>query len=549
MKINLPIVVLLNLPIVLLSACQPDSPAAGGPLAPGEVRVLSVEPVGPDSGEVLLPNGAFEEWHGGLPAPTGFTAPADPGLSSVRRDTRSGVLNTPGYTARQTWFASDVLASPREAFHTSLSLAPATRYAFSAVATAAEGVAATVGAWEQQEDGTFRVLSRAVVRVAGTVPERFTGTFTTQAGGTVVLASQVETGSRLPGTVVWSEWRLEPAGEEIAPVSVADLPARRGLIDAVLDQVAAQIALYGGPVSWTRGAAPVISNTRRILQENEARPGEAVLGYDGFVFPKTDLAYVASTMDLSRDDLGVDRPGYHAIVEADRLLAARGIQLVLVPVPERLHLYADMLFRPAADGPLPFYAHALLIDRLVRDDLLALDPAPLLWRMRHEGMPVFWRGDADLPSGTAQALAAWIAPEVRALLTEAAPGKRIAYSVQVDTIPLEQRLVPALMASQRGEVPPETHEVHSVRAPDGALFTPNPESPVLVLGSHALAHQVRGASLAAHLSHQLGFPVAVPSRIVSDGAVPTLLSTGEELTHAKVVVFCFPESVLATAAR
>ncbi|MBX3179405.1 MAG: hypothetical protein KF886_18775 [Candidatus Hydrogenedentes bacterium] len=498
-----------------------------------------------DSGPPLLPNGAFEEWLSAQPAPPGFVAPADPAVTRVRRDVRSGRLDTPGYTARQTWFRSDLMAPPPDRFHAAVTLDPETWYRLSAVAEADDGVIASLGVWEGDGAGGWRVIARDVVRVRGSEPARYEGEFQTVAGGRVLIASQVHPDSRLPGDVVWSAWALERAADPGIPATVADQPVRRGLLAATLDQVRAQLALYGGETEWLRGVAPVQRNVARVLGEAESRAGTSVLGYNGYVFRKEELAQYAETERLTQEASGAVRPAYAALVRAERSLAARGVHFVVMPVPGRMPLYADELFKPAADAPVNLRAHALLVERLLADDVFVIDVAPELWRMRMAGEAPFWRANTDLPSATALAMAAWSAPALAALLPP--PGSGRGYTVETHRLPLEQPLVEEILPSQRELVAPEENTIHTVRDAAGALHALTPDGALYVLGSYGLAHQVRGASVAAHLGRLLDCAVAGPPRNVSDDAAPRFLREEARLDGVSVVLFCFPEAAMLEA--
>jgi len=536
------------LPLLLLAACQPSVPATDGPLAPGEMRVISVEAVGPDPDAALLPNGAFEEWYGGLPAPTGFEAPAGSEFSSIHRDIKSGHLNMSGYTVRQTWQAVETALEPTRAFRTSVTLAPDTEYAFEVVAEASPGFSAAVGAYEIDAQFGVRVLAREVVVVSDGAPARYRGTFRTVAGGAVVLASHGRVGSALPGRVTWSAWTLARADDtEAAPVTMAEAPARHVAMNNVVDQVRSQFALYGGREAWANALYPVEKNLSRILRETEAQPGESVLGYEGYAFKKSEHAHYVDGRDLTRNGDGADRPAWDQLLKAERQLHAHNIHLIVLPVPDRIHLYVDFMYQAAAEGPLPLLPHTLLVDRLLQQDVFTLDVGPVLWRDRHEGKAVYWRGDDGIPSATLQMLAAVSAPAIRAMLPEGTTSPGAAYEVVVDTIPLEQRLVDGLPPAQRGLVGGERCDIYSVKKAGGALFALPEKSVVLAVGSYAVAHQIRGASFAAHLSRELGVDVAVPEKNISDAAVPGWLEESiDRLEDVQVVVFCFPESALAS---
>ncbi len=503
--------------------------------------MISVERA--DGGDALLPNGDFEDWFAGLPAPTGFHAPAEVSESTLVRDVKADHLGARGYTARQTWTGPGVAAGPGEGFSVTVSLAPDTRYRLEVIASATTGLAAAIQAVEDGGGGQLRTLARSVVEVRGESPARFEGTFTTRSGGPVILSSYVLAGSSFPGTVIWSAWRLEESTEPIESANVADASPRRVLVDQALDQIRAQTALYGGVGAWTEATAPNRKNAARILREEGAK-GESILGYEHFVSTREELDWFERhSAPCLPDSFG---PARAAIRRAERALNANGIQLLVIPVPERIQLSFDAVNRPSAELPMNLAAHAAFVEQMLAEDVLVLDPVPMLWAMKSTGTPIFWNGDGDLPSATLQTLAEWCAPRLLEMGLVVPEDLRQTYTVKVDEIPLEQRFVVGLPAEFRTSIPEAVHAVQSVRDAQGGLFQPAAASPVLAAGSLAIQHHLRGASFAAHLSMALGFPVALPEKHLPDTEIPAWLAAGKapELAAVRFVVFCVPERAL-----
>lgn len=524
-----------------IASCGPADPIAPPSLSPGTWRMISVERA--DGGDALLPNGDFEEWYAGLPAPTGFHTPAENSESTLVRDVKAGHLGARGYTARQTWTGPGFAAGPRDGFSVTVNLAPDTRYRLEVIASATTGLAAAIRAVEVGEGGQLRTLARSVVEVRGESPARFEGAFTTRSGGPVILSSYALANSSFPGTVIWSAWRLEESAKPIEFANVADASPRRVLVDQALDQVRSQAALYGGVEAWTEATAPNRKNAARILREEGAK-GDSILGYEHFVSTREELAWFEQySAPLLPDAFAMARA---AILRADRALNARGIQLVVIPVPERIQLKFDAVNRPSADLPVNLAAHTAFVEQMLAEDVLVLDPAPMLWAMKSAGSPIFWDGDGDLPSATLQALAEWCAPRLLEMGLVVPDELRQTYTIKVDEIPLEQRFIAGLPAEYRSSIPEVVHQVQSVRDAQGGLFQPVNNSPVLAAGSLAIQHHLRGASFAAHLSKVLGFPVALPEKHLPDMEIPAWLAAGKasELTSARVVVFCLPERAL-----
>lgn len=532
---------LLAVIIGLFAGCNRADGPHETPLAPGTMRMISIEPVA-EGGNSLISNGSFVTWYAGLSAPMGFYAPEAGAGSTVLRDVRSGHLGTTGYTARQTWTQLDMETDPSSRFRTELELSPHTQYQLEVVASATEGMAAAISAIEEDSDSGPRIVARSIVTVRGEEPARYSGTFTTRKGGTVLLTSYAIADSTLPGSVTWSEWKLSSTSEPAPPASLVDQSARRLLVDQALDQVERQIGLYGGLDAWRESTSPNRKNAARILREEGAK-GESILGYDNFVSSKSELAWFEQNTATASNTPGTAQK---AILNAERLLDARGIQFVVVTFPDRIQLCFGQVYRPSATLPLNLAGHADLVRQLLLDDVLVLDPAPALWAMQSAEAPMYWRGDSATPSRTLHAIADQIAPVLWDLGLVVPETLRKSYALKVESIPLEQRLVVGLAPALREAIPKEVHAVQRISDTEGLLFQPAATSPVLVAGSLALQHQVRGASLAARLSMDLGFPVSVPGANVQDTEILAYLTSGNapEVDAAQFVVFCVAEQSL-----
>lgn len=503
--------------------------------------MISVERVEDSPVASLLPNGAFSTWYGGLPAPSGFRAPSAGAKSTL---TRESDADHTGYVVRQTWTGPDVDADPAQAFGATVDLKPNTTYRLEVVASATESFGAAISAVEVDPAGAARMIARSVVEVRGEESAQHVGTFTTVAGGPVILSSYALLDSTFPGSVVWSSWRLDEVAESSAPLAMVDRPERRLLVNQALDQVRRQSTLYGGLEAWSVATEPMRKHAGGLLGEATTK-GKSILGREGYVSGRSELAWLEKH---SVPGALVERADARAaILRAERALAARGVQLIVVPVPERVRFYPDLVNPKSTELPGNFAGHAMFVEDLLAKDVVVINAAPLLSSMRATGQPIFWRGDTDVPSATLHALADQVAP-VLVALGLVVPGELAqTYSLKVDTLPIEQRLMRDLPAELRSQVAPEFHEVRSVRDASGELFQPAPESPVLAVGSLAVLHQVRGASFAARLSMALGFPVALQEKTLPDTEIPAWLAAAKapEVTVAKFVVFCFPERALA----
>jgi hypothetical protein len=505
------------------------------------MALVSMDPAASASESELLPNGDFGEWYGGLAYPTDFEVPQNGSVSRVERDLKSGQLGTSGYTARQNWTAFDIAEPPPARFGTTVELEANTAYLLSIVAAADAGMASTVDAYRLDGSRAPLLLAGNIVEIQGEGSQRFEGRFYNREKGPVLLRSRASPLANLPGAVTWSTWSLRPSNLEV------EMPAASQhdtWVQNSMDHVQGQFALYGGTGAWAKALYPLQKNLGRIYRETGAQEGSAILGYGQYVFQKTELAYARNVRDFVRtsvDGVPAYRPSFRALLQLDRQLAKREIELVLVPLPDRIHLYADRVFTGATDLPPSYLPHTRLVSELLTHGAHVVDLGPLMMHLRAEGQAVYWRGDYGVPSDTLAAISRHIAPLIKPA-NASGPG----FVRSVEEMPLYQRAVLRLPTEQRKMVDAETRQLHKVRKSDESLFEPAERSSVLVPGALGTVYAELGASFAAQLSHDLGYPVSVPARPLKDQEIPAYLAQESvpELEGTHTVVFCFPEYTL-----
>jgi len=536
---------LLLLPGVLM-ACgpAPDREAIIPP--PGAMIQWPLTPAPETSPRNLLPNGDFQEWYGGFENPTGFSVPNGTMASFVARDVMYGHLDTLGYTARQTWQKVDHDTDPDSRFGTDVDVAPGQTYRFSAVAAADPGLVAQIDAFARDESGELRLVKGALVEVNQEAPSRYTGTFDTGEATRINLRTKLSPVSSLPGGVSWSAWELTEAqsADELTGINAL----RAAWLRNTRDHLQQQHALYGGASGWSAQIYPIEKNLGRVYREVEAQPERAILGYDRFVFQKLDLNYLVHVRDFvgTSTETGYQyRPAFRALVALDRTLRNQGKTLLLIPVPDRIHLYADKIHKPASELPPAYLPHHQLIATLVAHDVAVTDVAPLLKHRRHEGHAVYWATDYEVPSDTLGELAAYTTPWIQELVGSDA-REAAHYTVTEKELPLRQQAVAGLAPGLQKAIIGETQTMLSVTDGEGQPFAPAAESAVLVAGPFARLYEAHGASLAAQFSQQLGFPVSVLERPVEFQEVPRYLMDNDSVARdaAKIVVFALPEYAL-----
>ena len=238
-----------------------------------------------------------------------------------------------------------------------------------------------------------------------------------------------------------------------------------------------------------------------------------------------------------------------AIMDFQRQLKARGIALLVVPVPPKAAIYPEKIlpgFNVRTDDAAPglhrFYneLHAAGID--------VLDLTPLFIQNRDDKRGgVFCKTDSHWSGFGCMLAAQAIAENVRAKLTTPPPRKD--YVSEWKESQINGDLV-SLLSPESPKPGPEKIAVRSVSEKEtGAAVQPDANSPLLLLGdSHTLVFHdflAERAGLGDQLAQELGFaPDLIGTR--GSGATPVRISFYRHslkdpgyLAKKKVVVWCF----------
>jgi hypothetical protein len=239
------------------------------------------------------------------------------------------------------------------------------------------------------------------------------------------------------------------------------------------------------------------------------RPGVDSLTGPGFLEPDI-LASRRRGGDAWTEPVEPDpRPAIRAL---HRDLAARGIRLLVFPVPVKGAVHPEKLTRRPAQPPLRNPSFADLVRSLERAGILVLDLAPLLAAAAPRDAQYLETDSHWTPGGmeiAAQALAGWIEKNLslagprRPYRTEERPVQGIGDLVRILELPPGQSLYG-----------PQRVVVRQVLEPSGALWSPDPAAEILILGDSFTNVFSRedlgwgtGAGLAERLSALLGRPV------------------------------------------
>lgn len=199
------------------------------------------------------------------------------------------------------------------------------------------------------------------------------------------------------------------------------------------------------------------------------------------------------------------------LVEFHNLLAERGVQLVLAPVPTKAATYPGHLVegRTAGSGP----SQSAFLDLLKEAGLSVIDIEPELRKFAEMDPknPVFCRQDAHLSPLGIELLARSIAKQCRSFVEEGEADYQISEATDLEILGDQ-----VAGSEWEGKIPREKNSIRYVSSSGVKGIESSPESPVLLLGdSHTLVFHsgestgmhCKGGGLADHLSFLLKQPV------------------------------------------
>lgn len=292
------------------------------------------------------------------------------------------------------------------------------------------------------------------------------------------------------------------------------------------------------------------------VQSAERKNAAASAESDGWLFFVAELRFLSlgrfwgdEAPKVSRSHKPELADPIPAIMDFQKQLKARGIDLLLVPVPPKAAIYPEKIlpgFNVGKDDAAPVVRR--FYEELRAAGIEVLDLLPLMIRNDDDNRdPVFCKTDSHW-SGTGCLLAARaIAGKIKERLTTPTPRKE--FVSEWKEIQINGDLI-GLLPSDAKKPGPEKIKVRQVSEKgSGAAVGPDSESSVLLLGdSHTLVFHdffAERAGLVDQLAQELGFaPDLIGTR--GSGATPVRISLYRHslknpgyLAKKKVVVWCF----------
>lgn len=297
---------------------------------------------------------------------------------------------------------------------------------------------------------------------------------------------------------------------------------------------------------------------RDLAYRLEVEQVGAVRGIDGWWFLTRELAHVgkgvywgeqAKTAGMASKEAW--RDPMPAILDFAENLKKNGVALILMPVPPKVVIYPDRLWKdvrmPTKNERLDA-VHAEWYALLRENGIDVLDLTPVFTAARKgEGEPLYCQTDSHWSGRGIQVAARAAADRIRERLKES--GKRtVSMKAMESRVSFSGDLVRLLGASSESEARMLRRVTHA----SGMPFSPDEEADVLILAdSHGLVFHAgadmhaEGAGLFEQMSFELGYPVDLIA-VRGSGATPARINLLRKiqrdpgyLKRKKIVLWCF----------
>ena len=365
------------------------------------------------------------------------------------------------------------------------------------------------------------------------------------AGGPEKVAESAGLASSKPSSNSTPEKKAalaESAALRLAPSKPSPKPA------PVKKAVLAELAAHGRSwTAWSQAVAKVQAEIKKRLDDMPAG-SKAVAGSDGFLFFRQSMMYVLGG-DLSKQK--GDRNPIPVIVEFKKLLAAKGVDFLFVPVPSKEEIFPDKIGGSSSSERVgqvinPFERKFLL--DLAAHGVETVDLLPPLLAARKASTsavePLFQPQDTHWTTRGLELVAGIVAKRIKQYRWyKGIAAHRRTFTTKDDSFTRHGDLHARLPEAERAKFAPETLVGHQVVNADGSLYEDDPDSPIILLGdSFTGVYQLMDcehAGVSAHIAKNIGYPLDL---VMSYGGGPNvrekLVKRGlDKLARKKLVIW------------
>jgi hypothetical protein len=332
--------------------------------------------------------------------------------------------------------------------------------------------------------------------------------------------------------------------------------ARNSCFYAAILACLAPIRIFAGDLGSLSESQQKFVNELAAKSRSAQTEGAAVIaGVDGWFFLSSDIRFLsvgqfwgADAAKVSRAHKPESADPIPAIVDFQEQLKKRGIDLLLMPVPPKAAIYPEKILPDIdlhGETAAPYLAQ--FYDELRKRGINVVDLAPVFLQDRAgEHGPVFCKTDSHW-SGFGCVLAA---QTIKEKIREKVAGQpRKNYAAEWKEVTIKGDLGD-LAGPNTKKLEPEKIAVRTISDKEtGAAITPDPNSPLLIIGdSHTLVFHdflAEKSGLLDQLAYEIGF---APDLIGTRGSGATSVRVSlyrrakkdpEYLAKKKMIVWCF----------
>jgi hypothetical protein len=264
-----------------------------------------------------------------------------------------------------------------------------------------------------------------------------------------------------------------------------------------------------------------------------AAHNKIIAGRNGWLFFEPELTYVVDSLP---------KENIRSIIEYDRTLRSQGISLFVVPIPNKVEIYPEMLTSIPAPEPVK-KERSDLLDTLERAGVRVIDLVPAFEQAKSH-CQLYDPYETHWSAAGIEVAAGVIAQRVDSLLDARHVPRTARYAIR-DTVRLASG---DLIDRLKGERWCALHPVNipQVYGPDGTPYKDDVRSGIMIIGDSYVDH-IRwwNSKLGAHLARQIGHPTYTYCNLLANVKGPCMYDMKPEaFPKHGIVIWAFTSRVL-----
>jgi hypothetical protein len=284
----------------------------------------------------------------------------------------------------------------------------------------------------------------------------------------------------------------------------------------------------------SRDLSPLVFKSIVSLRSCIGMKNKVVSGSDGWLFYEPELTYIIKP--LPRDNI-------ERIAGFDRTLREHGMELFVVPVPNKIDIYPEKFSAFHASHPVNTARLRLLRD-LEHAGVAVIDLVPAFEAAKAGNVPVFDPFESHWTALGMEIAGRVIAERIDPLLNRLHIERSVSYAVNDTVLRGKGDLIGRIGASER--LTWYSLPVHRVLCPDGSPYTDDRKSKIMILGDSYVNHgKWWNAHLGAQIARYLGRPTRTYFSLLANTEGPCMYSLKPKMFPDRgVVIWVFSSRVL-----